>query len=65
MKLGIAPGNCIAFEDSVFGLLSAHAAGIHCVAVPEEHNRGRTEYAIAHRILGSLEEFQAEHLNRC
>jgi beta-phosphoglucomutase-like phosphatase (HAD superfamily) len=63
-RLGVAPGNCIAFEDSVFGLRSAHAAGMHCVAVPEEHNRGREEYGIAHRILVSLEEFRAEHLIR-
>lgn len=61
-RLGVAPGDCIAFEDSVFGLRSAHAAGMHCVAVPEEHNRGRAEYAIAHRILASLEEFREEHL---
>lgn len=62
-RLGLEPRDCIAFEDSVFGLRSAHAAGMHCVAVPEAHNRGRTEYAIAHRILASLEEFQAEHLS--
>jgi beta-phosphoglucomutase-like phosphatase (HAD superfamily) len=62
--LGVEPGDCIAFEDSVHGLRSAHAAGMHCVAVPEEHNRGRTEYAIAHRILSSLEEFEAGFLRR-
>jgi mannitol-1-/sugar-/sorbitol-6-/2-deoxyglucose-6-phosphatase len=56
-SLGIDPAECIAFEDSIFGLRSAKAAGMHCVAVPEAHNRGRSEYAIADRILGSLEEF--------
>jgi mannitol-1-/sugar-/sorbitol-6-/2-deoxyglucose-6-phosphatase len=63
-RLGVEPRDCIAFEDSVFGLRSAHAAGMHCVAVPEAHNRGREEYGIAHRILHSLEDFQMEHLAR-
>jgi mannitol-1-/sugar-/sorbitol-6-/2-deoxyglucose-6-phosphatase len=63
-RLGVAPGDCIAFEDSVFGLRSAHAAGMHCIAVPEKHNRGRTEYAIAHRVLESLEAFEPGFLNR-
>ncbi|MDB5105602.1 MAG: 2-deoxyglucose-6-phosphatase [Fibrobacteres bacterium] len=62
-RLGVEPRECIAFEDSVFGLKSAHAAGMHCVAVPEAHNRGRTEYAIAHRILDSLETFKPEYLS--
>jgi mannitol-1-/sugar-/sorbitol-6-/2-deoxyglucose-6-phosphatase len=61
-RLGLPPGECIAFEDSIFGLRSAHAAGMYCVAVPEDHNRGREEYRIADRILASLEEFQAEDL---
>lgn len=63
-KLGVDPGDCIAFEDSVFGLQSAKAAGMHCIAVPEAHNRGRKEYAIADRILGSLEEFGELFLRR-
>lgn len=63
-RLGIDPGECIAFEDSVFGLRSAKAAGMHCIAVPEEHNRGRPEYGIADRVLASLEDFRAEHLHR-
>ena len=63
-QLGVGPGECIAFEDSVFGLRSAKAAGMHCIAVPEEHNRGRAEYAIADRILESLEEFGEEFLRR-
>jgi sugar-phosphatase len=61
-NLGIDPAECIAFEDSVFGLRSAVAAGMHCVAVPEAHNRGRPEFAIAHRILESLEQFEEGHL---
>jgi HAD superfamily hydrolase (TIGR01509 family) len=63
-KLGVEPRDCIAFEDSVHGVRSAHAAGMHCIAVPEEHNRGRAEYAIAHRVLESLEAFEPGFLHR-
>jgi sugar-phosphatase len=60
--LGVEPGRCIAFEDSLNGLKAAVAAGMHCVAVPEAHNQGHPGYAIAHRVLGSLREFTREHL---
>lgn len=63
-RLGLDPGDCIAFEDSVFGLRSAKSAGMHCIAVPEEHNRTRPEYGIADRVLLSLEDLLPEHLHR-
>ncbi|MEO6094757.1 MAG: HAD-IA family hydrolase [Fibrobacteria bacterium] len=63
-KLEVEPWDCIAFEDSVHGVRSAYAAGMHCIAVPEEHNRGRTEYAIAHRVLESLDAFEPGFLHR-
>jgi HAD superfamily hydrolase (TIGR01509 family) len=56
-RLGVEAARCIAFEDSVAGVRSAKAAGMFCVAVPEGHNRGRPEYAIADRILDTLESF--------
>jgi len=59
-RLGTDAGACIAFEDSVAGVRAAKAAGMFCVAVPEAHNRGRPEYAIADRIFDSLEEFSAD-----
>ena len=62
--LGLDPRSCIAFEDSVHGLRSAKAAGMHCIAVPEEHNRSRSEYGIADRIFHSLEDFHPGHLLR-
>lgn len=34
-RLGIAPENCLAFEDSVNGIRSAHEAGMHTVLVPD------------------------------
>lgn len=35
-RLGLRPGECMAFEDSANGVISAKAAGIRCVAVPNE-----------------------------
>jgi HAD superfamily hydrolase (TIGR01509 family) len=33
--LGVAPGDCVVFEDSAAGVLAATRAGMACVAVPE------------------------------
>jgi beta-phosphoglucomutase len=32
-KLGVAPANCIVFEDSLNGLSAAQSAGMYCIAV--------------------------------
>lgn len=34
-RLGVAPEECAAVEDSINGILSAKAAGMRCVAVPD------------------------------
>ncbi|MGQ0583506.1 MAG: HAD family hydrolase [Reyranella sp.] len=34
-RLGVAPGHCIAFEDSNTGLTAAHAAGTMAIMVPD------------------------------
>lgn len=61
-RLGLRPADCLAFEDSLHGLRSAKAAGMDCIAVPEEPNRGHPGYAAADRVLASLEDFQARWL---
>jgi len=38
-QLGLGPGEAIAFEDSPNGVRAAKAAGIYCVAVPNEVTR--------------------------
>ncbi len=38
-RLGVPPGEAIAFEDSPNGVLAARAAGIPCVAVPNRASR--------------------------
>ncbi|MGI4866571.1 MAG: HAD family hydrolase [Janthinobacterium lividum] len=32
-KLGVAPANCLVFEDAILGEHAAYKAGMHCVAV--------------------------------
>ena len=39
-KLGEAPGDCIAVEDNVGGLQAAEAAGVACVAFPNQNTAG-------------------------
>jgi beta-phosphoglucomutase-like phosphatase (HAD superfamily) len=38
-RLGVAPGACVAFEDSPNGMRAALAAGMRCVAVPNDLTR--------------------------
>lgn len=46
-RLGVAPGACVAFEDSSIGILAAHAAGMRAVMVidilpPTEEARAKS-----------------------
>ena len=66
-KLGIAPEQCIAFEDSFNGVLAAKAARMTCVCVPDIAFKGSAKLAIADIILDSLGDFDEKHwtgLNR-
>lgn len=57
-RLGIAPGEGVAFEDSFNGVESARAAGLVCVCVPDRMaDRARLR---ANLLLNSLEELSAE-----
>jgi sugar-phosphatase len=56
-KLGVLPANCVAFEDSGSGLLSAHSAGMSTVAVPAEFERSDPKFDIAAVKLPSLTAF--------
>lgn len=60
-KLGAPPFHCLAFEDSINGMVAAKAARMKAVVVPEAHNRTKPQYALADLKLGSLEEFSEEH----
>ena len=62
-KLGVAPQNCLALEDSLNGVLAAKAAQMKCIAIPEPLQRNKPQFAIADRVLQSLEEFDEEVWN--
>ena len=51
--MGVAPENCIALEDSRNGLLSAHAAGMRVIMVPDLWQPDETVKAF---ILGPFED---------
>ena len=56
-RLGVAPAEVLALEDSAAGVASAKAAGLTCIAVPQF---AETEVAAADRIIDSLEELLPE-----
>jgi beta-phosphoglucomutase-like phosphatase (HAD superfamily) len=55
-RLGIAPADCLVFEDSPFGVTAAKAAGMYAVAVPDSH-MPLEQYEHADLILKSLADF--------
>jgi len=63
-KLGIEPERCIAVEDSPHGLLSAKAAGMKCIVVPEPALRTDPRFALADATVTELGEIGPELLDR-
>lgn len=63
-KLGVPPYACMAFEDSIPGVVSARAANMTVIAVPDAHHYGRPEFGIAHLQLRSLRDFLDSDLLR-
>jgi HAD superfamily hydrolase (TIGR01509 family) len=55
-KLNIIPSECLALEDSDNGVLSAYAAGMQVVQVPDMLQPSDKVKALGHRILGSLDD---------
>lgn len=55
-KLGVAPAACLAFEDSVNGMVSAKAARMRCVAVPMPAALENPAWGLADRVVTSLTE---------
>lgn len=60
--LGIQPAHCLAFEDSVNGVISAKAAKMKCIAIPEPNSRNDKRFGIADITLNSLLDFMPEML---
>jgi beta-phosphoglucomutase-like phosphatase (HAD superfamily) len=61
-ELGIHPTDCLAFEDSVNGVLAAKAARMRCIAIPEPGMRNDKRFGIADIILHSLNDFNVTML---
>lgn len=61
-KLGVSPAHCLAFEDSPNGVLSAKAAKMKCVAVPEHTTLDDKRFGIADLKISSLKDFTLENL---
>lgn len=42
-KLGVNPQECVVFEDSIYGFQAAQAAGMKCIAIKNDLNKGHLE----------------------
>jgi beta-phosphoglucomutase-like phosphatase (HAD superfamily) len=54
-KLNLAPGQCVAIEDSIAGVQSAKAAGCFTVALVSFYNKEKN-FSAADRIIGQFDE---------
>lgn len=61
-KLGVEPASCLAIEDSLSGVISAKAARMGCIAVPDPLIRDQAKFAIADAVIASLEALTPEIL---
>lgn len=60
-QLGVAPADCVVFEDSPFGVAGARAAGMTVIALPDPA-MDRARYADAHAIVGGFADLTPEML---
>ena len=57
--LDVSPENCIVFEDSSYGIIAAHRAGMQVVLIPDLAQIDDASKVHAHFILQSAEEIPA------
>ena len=55
-RLEVIPQECLAIEDSLNGVIAAKAAQMKCIAIPEAEQLNNPRFAIADKILNSLNE---------
>jgi HAD superfamily hydrolase (TIGR01509 family) len=63
-RLGLHAGEAIAIEDSPNGVAAAQAAGLYCIAVPNQITRGAPGLEAADRTISSLVELRPRELSR-
>jgi sugar-phosphatase len=64
-KLGVKPEECVVFEDALSGIRAAIAAGMKCIAVPEDVNIDKPEFSEeSHLKVASLEDIKWEDITR-
>ena len=63
-KLGVAPENCVVFEDAVAGVEAARAGGMKCVAVTfvGHHSEDKLREAGADVVVGTLKEVTVDRV---
>jgi len=54
-RLGVVPAECAVLEDAEKGVLAARAAGMPCVAIPNDYTRDH-DFSLATHICSSLNE---------
>jgi beta-phosphoglucomutase len=63
-KLGIAPSDCIAFEDSPAGIESALAAGMRVIALTTSYDKGKFESYPLLKIISDYNEISLVDLQK-
>jgi len=63
-KLGVGPAECLAIEDSFNGVLSAKAARMKCIAIPDAAARCDPRFVIADLTLDTLADVSEEVWDR-
>ena len=59
-KLSVLPWKCVAFEDSVNGMIAAKAARMKAVVVPANHQMNDSKFGLADQKVASLLEFNVD-----
>jgi beta-phosphoglucomutase-like phosphatase (HAD superfamily) len=60
--LGVPPAGCLAIEDSIYGVMSARAAGMACIVIPDEVTAADPRLDVASLRLQSLVDLDEERL---